>query len=375
MAGIYIHIPFCKQACHYCDFHFSTNLQSKEEMLLAISKEVILQKKYLAGEIIETIYFGGGTPSLLSSEELSQLLQTVYAHFEVAPFPEITLEANPDDLSFEKLSSFSEANINRLSIGIQSFDDNHLTYLNRAHNSQEALSCIEDARKVGIDNISIDLIYAIPSDNHDLWRKDLAQAIALKPTHISSYCLTIESSTAFGNWLKRGKIKSINDEYAAQQFEILLSTLKENGFEQYEVSNFCLPNQYSKHNSNYWRQEKYLGVGPSAHSYNGINRQFNISSNKKYVDAINQKIVPFTLDQLNHKDHINEYLLTTLRTKWGASLHKIEHTYQHDLLGVNEAYINDLLKRGLAKIENSALILTDQGKLFADKIASDLFLM
>jgi len=344
-------------------------------MLLAISKEIVLQKNYLAGDIIETIYFGGGTPSLLSSEELTRLLETIYVHFEVTPSPEITLEANPDDLSFDKLTSLSGANINRLSIGIQSFDDNHLTYLNRAHNSQEALSSIEDARKVGIDNISIDLIYAIPSDGHGLWRKDLAQTIALKPAHISSYCLTIESSTAFGNWLKRGKIKSINDEYAAQQFEILLSTLKDHGYEQYEVSNFCLPSHYSKHNSNYWRQEKYLGVGPSAHSYNGIDRQFNISHNKKYLDAINKNIIPSTLDQLGHKDHINEYLLTTLRTKWGTSLDKLQHTYDHDLLGLNEVYINDLLKRDLAKIENSALILTDQGKLFADKIASDLFLM
>jgi oxygen-independent coproporphyrinogen-3 oxidase len=375
LAGIYIHIPFCKQACHYCDFHFSTNLQSKNDLLLAISKEIILQKDYLAGDVIETIYFGGGTPSLLSSKEISQITQTIHAEFKVTSNPEITLEANPDDLSFEKLSDLSAANINRLSIGVQSFDDNHLTYLNRAHNSQEALNCIADARKVGIDNVSIDLIYAIPSEGHDIWKKDLAQAIALKPTHISSYCLTIEESTAFGNWLKRGKIKSINDEHAAQQFEILLSTLKTHGYEQYEVSNYCLPNQYSKHNSNYWRQEKYLGVGPSAHSYNGTHRQFNISNNKKYIDALNKNSIPFTLDSLSHKDHINEYLLTTLRTKWGASLDKLNNTYQHDLRSVNKVYIDELLEQQLVKIENSALILTDQGKLFADKIASDLFLV
>ena len=344
-------------------------------MLLAISQEIVLQKKYLADDRIETIYFGGGTPSLLSSKELAEILSTINMHFDVVPSPEITLEANPDDLSYDKLSSLSEANINRLSIGVQTFDDNHLTYLNRAHNSQEALNCIADARKVGIDNVSIDLIYAIPSSNHDLWRKDLAQAIALKPTHISSYCLTIENSTTFGNWLKRGKIKSIGDEYAAQQFEILLTTLKGNGYEQYEVSNFCLPNNYSKHNSNYWRQEKYLGVGPSAHSYNGIDRQFNISHNKKYMDAINQNMIPSTLDQLSQKDHINEYLLTTLRTKWGTSLDKLKDVYQHDLLELNKNYINDLLKQDLARIDNAALILTDPGKLFADKIASDLFLM
>ena len=344
-------------------------------MVEAISQELILQKNYLENDKIETIYFGGGTPSLLSFEELYQLLRVINDNFEVVPLPEITIEANPDDLSIEKLSLFSEAGINRLSIGVQSFDDNHLTYLNRVHNSKEALDCVEHARQVGIDHISVDLIYAIPSNDHRIWEKDLAQVIALKPGHISSYCLTIENSTAFGNWLKRGKIQPISEEYAAQQFEILLSTLSSNGYEQYEVSNFCLPNQYSKHNSNYWKQEKYLGVGPSAHSYNGINRQFNVTHNKKYLTALDQKRVPFTLDELNHKDHINEYLLTTLRTKWGIDINRLRATYQFDLLAIHESYIKSLIDDQLAEIRNEALILTNKGKLFADKIASDLFFM
>ncbi len=350
-------------------------MSSQKQMIDAIAQEIVLQKEYLESDQVETIYFGGGTPSLLSSSELRQLLGRVYGTFDVVPTPEICLEANPDDLTQEKLSEMFESGINRLSIGIQSFDDGHLTYLNRAHSRKEALNCVSDARQAGIDNISIDLIYAIPSHGHDVWEKDLAQAIALRPEHISSYCLTIEGRTAFGNWLKRGKIKPINEEFAAQQFEILLSTLNSNGYEQYEISNFCLSHQYSKHNSNYWKQEKYLGVGPSAHSYNGISRQFNISHNKKYLSTISQGDVPFTLDSLSHNDHINEYLLTTLRTKWGTDLNNLKEKYATDLLAVQGDYIEGLLTKELAMIDSNALILTDKGKLFADKIASDLFFM
>jgi len=375
MAGVYLHIPFCKQACHYCDFHFSTNTSSQKRMVNAISQELILQKDYLGNDKVETIYFGGGTPSLLSAEELRHLLETINNNFEISSSPEITLEANPDDLNFQKLRNLAKVGINRLSIGIQSFNNEQLSYLNRAHNSQEAKDCVGNAREVGIDNISIDLIYGIPSNNHDNWNNNLAQALALHPTHISSYCLTIENKTAFGSWLKKGKIQPINEEYAAQQFEILLSTLDDNGYEQYEISNFSLPDQHSKHNSNYWKHEKYLGVGPSAHSYNEINRQFNISNNAKYMDAIEQSEVPFNLDELAHKDHINEYLLTSLRTKWGVDLNKLKEKYQADLLNANQGYIQDLLNKGLASSNNNTLILTNKGKLFADKIASDLFFM
>lgn len=344
-------------------------------MVDAIASEIILQKNYLGDHRIETIYFGGGTPSLLKSEEVYQLLQIINNHFKVISLPEITLEATPDDLTEAKLRALAQLGINRLSIGIQSFDDNHLEYLNRAHNSNEALNCASLARQAGINNISIDLIYAIPSNNHKIWKRDLAQAIGLRPTHISSYCLTIENKTVFGNWLKKGKIQPISDEYAAQQFEILLKTLSDSGYEQYEVSNFCLHKQYSKHNSNYWKQEKYLGVGPSAHSYDGINRQYNISHNKKYLDAIEQGNIPFTLDVLDRKDHINEYLLTTLRTKWGTDLNVLKEKHNHDLLIVHDKYIQKIIRKELAILVGSFLILTNKGKLFADKIASDLFLM
>ncbi len=375
MSGIYIHIPFCKQACHYCDFHFSTNLNLQESMVDSIASELRIQKDYLGGHRIETIYFGGGTPSLLTSEQLSGLLNTINEHYQVAPTPEITLEANPDDLTARKLDMLARVGINRLSIGVQTFDDRHLKYLNRAHNSEEAIECVAQAKGVGIDNISIDLIYAIPSSDHEVWKRDLAQAIALNPTHISSYCLTIENKTAFGNWLKKGEILPINDEYAAEQFEVLVKTLGDSGYEQYEISNFCLSDQYSKHNSSYWKQEKYLGVGPSAHSYNGVNRQYNISHNKKYLDSIELGNVPSTLDVLDHKDHVNEYLLTTLRTKWGTNLEVLKEKHNHDLLTIHREYINDILAKKLALIEGQSLVLTNKGKLFADKIASDLFLM
>jgi oxygen-independent coproporphyrinogen-3 oxidase len=375
MAGIYLHIPFCKQACHYCDFHFSTNTKLRKDVVEAISKEIKIQEDYLLGDTIETIYFGGGTPSLLLKDELKYLLDTISSNYEVSTTAEITLEANPDDLTKDKLDQLSSLGVNRLSIGVQSFDDSHLTFLNRAHTSTEALSCIENARNVGINNISIDLIYAIPSDDHSIWEKDLKQALALKPDHISSYCLTIENKTAFGNWLKQGKIAPISDEYAAQQFEILTEVLDRNGYEQYEVSNFCLPQQYSKHNSNYWKQEKYLGVGPSAHSYNGINRQYNISNNKRYVEEIGKGITPFTLDELDREDHINEYLLTTLRTKWGVNLNKLKKKHNDDLLERHREYIDDLIEQELAVLDKENLTLTNKGKLFADKIASDLFLV
>ena len=375
MAGIYIHIPFCKQACHYCDFHFSTNSSKQHEMVCAIAKELQIQKDYLGHNIIETIYFGGGTPSLLSKEDLNIILGAVRQNYKVSDSPEICLEANPDDLSNEKFVELADAGVNRLSIGIQTFHDEHLAYLNRAHSSQEARACVDRARSSGINNISIDLIYAIPSSDHQIWEEDLAQAMALKPDHISSYCLTIENKTAFGNWLSKGKIKPINEEFAAQQFEILIETMYDNGYEQYEVSNFCLPNQYSKHNSNYWKQQQYLGVGPSAHSYNGVHRQFNISHNQKYLSTMALGEIPYTLDILNDKDHINEYLLTSLRTKWGADMTFLKTKHGYDLLHDQEEYLEELRGKELAIIQNDTLYLTNRGKLFADKIASDLFLV
>lgn len=374
MAGIYIHIPFCKQACHYCDFHFSTNPDGKQAMVAAIGRELEWQKNYLGPEKVGSIYFGGGTPSLLDAGELGYLLDIVARHFVWEEEVEITLEANPDDLTGEKLRGFRQAGINRLSIGIQSFDDNHLQYLNRAHNAGEARAALERAREAGFDNVSIDLIYGIPSAGDTVWKSDLAHAIALRPEHISSYCLTIEPRTVFGQWLKKGKIKAPDDEFEARQFEILLETLTRAGYEQYEISNFSLPGYHSRHNSNYWKQQKYLGAGPSAHSYNGKLRQYNVRNNAQYLKAIEREEIPFEPDNLEQKDHLNEYIMTSLRTKWGCDLLKVETDFSLDLWDRNRPYLEGLMENQLIKLDRNHIILTDSGKLLADRIASDLFM-
>ncbi|MEL7146539.1 MAG: radical SAM family heme chaperone HemW, partial [Bacteroidota bacterium] len=279
MAGIYIHIPFCKQACHYCDFHFSTNLKHKDSLLEAIIRELDLQQNYLAQEKVSSIYFGGGTPSILHSGDIDKIIDRINTHHQVTTDVEITLEANPDDLTKKKLRELSDAGVNRLSIGIQSFHDQHLRYMNRAHNAKEASQCVEWAYNTGIKNLSIDLIYGIPANDHQIWRRDLELAVSLPVNHISAYCLTIEPDTAFGRWVAQNKMAEAGEEFSAEQFELLLDTLNQHGFEQYEISSFCKDKQYSRHNSSYWLQKKYLGVGPSAHSYNGGSRQFNVSHN------------------------------------------------------------------------------------------------
>ncbi|MCF0056985.1 radical SAM family heme chaperone HemW [Dyadobacter sp. CY356] len=371
---LYIHIPFCRQACHYCDFHFSTNTKNKHAIVEAIAREIVIRKNYLPSNELETIYFGGGTPSLLDESELRFLMETIDSHFKVKENAEITLEANPDDLNREKLVQFYNAGINRLSIGIQSFHEPHLKHLNRIHDSYEAGNCVKLAQEVGIINISIDLIYAIPAPDHTILESDIQKAFELNVAHISAYCLTIEPQTAFGSWLKKKKIKPIDEEFAAQQFEILTAGLAANGYEQYEISNFARSGIYSRHNSSYWKQHHYLGVGPSAHSYNGVSREYNVSNNAQYLAAIQQDKIPSTIEILTSADQVNDYLLTGLRTKWGceiSTLNKLSHN-QFELL--NRAEISMMAQKGWLFIDNGTLLLTQAGKLFADRVASDLFL-
>ena len=344
-------------------------------MIDALCKEIKLQKNYLDGEPINTIYFGGGTPSLLEQGQIASLLGTIHDHYAVASDTEVTLEANPDDLSYDKLKSLHQAGVNRLSIGIQTFNEQSLIYLNRAHNQRQAYECLHNAREVGFSNISIDLIYAIPASGHDIWIADLEEALKIHPEHISSYCLTIEPQTAFGQWLKKGNMPPIDEEFSAQQFEILMQTLDQAGYEQYEVSNFCLPGFYSRHNSGYWQQKKYLGIGPSAHSYNGVMRQYNISNNPKYLRQIATGEVPYESDILDVNDMINEYLLTTLRTKWGADLSRIKESWDYDLQSDQQLYINQLMNKKYAVVEDGHLRLTRAGLLLADQISSDLFVI
>lgn len=374
MAGIYFHIPFCKQACYYCDFHFSTNLSYKEEMVRALGRELILQREYITAPI-DTIYFGGGTPSLLSENELNFLLNEVNKNFQVNPDAEISLEANPDDLTQEKIKGIRQIGINRLSIGIQSFDDRILTYLNRAHTAISAVECVALAQEAGFDNISIDLIYAIPGMSHDDWIGNIKKAIKLEVTHVSAYSLTIEEKTAMGRWAAKGKISAIPDDIAAEQLDVLITALENAGFEQYEVSNFALPGRYSKHNSSYWKQQPYLGIGPSAHSYNIETRQFNIKNNHLYIKALKEANIPATVEQLSREDRVNDYLLTTLRTSWGTNLEKLKNEFEYDLETVHQVYLEKLISQNLAKLDRSNLILTRAGKFLADKISSDLFLL
>jgi len=373
MAGLYFHIPFCKQACHYCDFHFSTNQTLKQELINQLVTELALQKDYLQGELIETIYLGGGTPSLLTAQELELLFTSIQKNYQVATDVEVTLEANPDDLNSQKLNEMKVAGVNRLSIGIQSFDENVLKFLNRAHNAAEALGCVNAAHKAGINNISIDLIYSIPGQDEEMLQKNLAIALALRPNHISAYSLTVEEKTVFGRWASKGELLAMEEDQSAQQFELVMDSLTQNGYLHYEISNYCLPGFQSKHNTSYWKGKKYLGLGPSAHSYNGGTRQFNISNNHLYLKSIQKGIVPFEQEVLTNENKINEYLFTSLRTEWGCDLNYLAEQFGHDLATQNKPYLNQLVASNLITLIDNTITLTRAGKLLADRIASDLF--
>jgi oxygen-independent coproporphyrinogen III oxidase len=371
---IYIHIPFCKQACHYCDFHFSTNLVQKEKMVESICQEIELKKKYLLHNSLESIYFGGGTPSLLTENDLEKIFQTIRSNFTISENAEITLEANPDDLSVINLAVFKKVGINRLSIGIQSFNENHLKFMNRAHNANEALNCVKYAQNAGFTNISIDLIYSIPSENHDILKQDLEIATKLGVNHISAYCLTIEPKTTFGYWVKTKKMAPMDDNFASEQFEILVNSLAKNGFQQYEISNFARNNQISKHNSNYWFGTNYLGIGPSAHSFNGKSRQFNIANNSLYIKGIENCNPNFEIEILSEKDKTNEYLMTSLRTIWGTNLSKLHKISKGKFIAQNNEVLNKYIDKKWLLFSENTLKLSEKGKYFADLIASDLFI-
>lgn len=374
MSGIYIHIPFCKQACHYCDFHFSTSLRKKEEMLLALAKELELRKDELQDKTVETIYFGGGTPSLLSSQEIQDLLNVIYQNYKVSASPEITLEANPDDLDALKIQQLADSPVNRLSIGIQSFFDDDLRDMNRAHSSTEAKKCLELASRL-FDNITVDLIYGIPTMSVEKWKENLQLAFNYGVKHISSYALTVEPKTALAGFIKKGNYPSIDDALALEHFNILVSETQAKGFIHYEISNFGKPNYFSKHNTSYWQGQPYIGIGPSAHSFNGNSRRWNVSNNPKYIKAIQDNNLPLTVEKLSTRDCYNEYVMTGLRTFWGISLSKIEtdfgKSYKTYLLKQSQRYLNE----DLLYLEEDKLKITPQGKFLSDGIASDLFMI
>ena len=374
MAGIYIHIPFCKQACHYCDFHFSTNTGLKHQMVRMICKELELQQDYLGPEsIIHSVYFGGGTPSLLEATEIEQILDAVHTYYRLE-LQELTIEANPDDLHPDKLLDLKKMGFDRLSIGVQSFDDRVLRFYNRAHSAQESLAVVDKAQQAGFEKLSIDLMYGFPQADHALWINDLAKAIQLDPGHISSYALTVEPDTALGRWMAKGKFAPASEDFIAEQFEIMQEELGNAGYVQYEISNFGRPGAFAIHNTNYWMGTPYLGVGPSAHSFDGKNRQHNPSNNVKYIKALEQGQPIFELDEIEPIDALNEYMLTSLRTMWGADLGYIHKKYKIDVTKEKGEVIHRLEQEGWLDLKQGRLILTNKGKLLADALALQLFL-
>ena len=378
MSGIYLHIPFCKQACHYCDFHFSTSLAKKEELVKAIAKELTLRKNEVSTPI-ETIYFGGGTPSLLSIDELQFLITIISETFDVIDNPEITLEANPDDLmplvtSETIFEQYRSIGINRLSIGIQSFYEDDLKLMNRAHNAKEAVACLSEATRF-FDNITIDLIYGIPKMSNDKWLSNLETALSFGVNHISSYALTVEPKTALENFIKKGVIEAPKDDKTHEHFQLLVKTLETNGFVHYELSNFGKPNYFSKHNTSYWLGKSYLGVGPSAHSFNGLERSWNVANNAQYIKRINENSLSITREKLTVNDRFNEYIMTGLRTIYGVSLHKIEKEFGTIIYQKLLSTIEKHIEQELLVVENNRLLTTNKGKFLCDGIASDLFLI
>lgn len=386
MAGIYIHIPFCKKACHYCDFHFSTQLNSVSNFVNSLCNEIVFKKSILQTETIQTIYFGGGTPTILEISHLEKILKTIFESYSIDENPEITIEANPDDLNIEFLKELYLLKFNRLSIGIQTFNDDLLIKLNRNHLSIQSENAIVDAQKAGFANISCDLIYAYPSFNDtkiftsfDILKTDINKLISFDIEHISAYNMTIEQNTVFGKWNNIEKISALNDELALQHFDYVINTLESHKFEQYEISNFARNKHYSKHNSSYWFGKHYLGFGPSAHSFYENKRFANISNNQNYVQfwekaELHDLNSVQSVEFLSTKDIINEHILTRLRTKWGISLEFIASKMNSKQFEVFEKSINQQVKNGNLYLENQFAFLTHQGKYLADNVALDLFL-
>ncbi len=375
---LYVHIPFCKQACYYCDFHFSTNLSLKDKMVDAICKEIELQKDYLQNKKLQTIYFGGGTPSLLSGHDLEKIFKTISKFYDLSSLEETTIETNPDDITIDKINEWKSFGIDRVSLGIQTFDNDLLKFMNRAHDSNQSIKALDLLLTNNLENITIDLIYAknakefnIEKQNAIL-RNDLNIIEKYNLHHISAYNLTIEDSTVFGKWVKQKKIEPIGEDYAAEQYEILVNSLTSQGFEQYEVSNFAKNRSYALHNTAYWKNEEYLGIGPSAHSYNLDSRQANVSNNSKYIAAIESEKVPFSKENLSISDKVNDYLLCGLRTVWGIDTKKISQIVGE----IPQTFWDtlDILKnQNLIDKSQDSIKITAQGRIFSDKIASDLF--
>jgi oxygen-independent coproporphyrinogen-3 oxidase len=374
MSGIYIHIPFCKKACHYCNFHFSTSLRLKDDIIEAICKEIELRKNYLVNKTLDSIYFGGGTPSLLGVMDLEKIFEAIHSVYAVRAGAEITLEANPDDINRQSLDDFRKTGVNRLSIGIQSFFDADLQWMNRAHSASEAQSSVKIAQDAGYDNITIDLIYGAPTTTDEMWCDNIDRALRLDVPHISAYCLTVEENTALHHFIAKNKTAPPHQQKAVNQFDILMKTLDEKGFLHYEISNFAKPGYLAVHNSNYWLGSHYIGIGPSAHSYDGRSRCWNISHNKKYIDALQDPAYKSETEDLSIAMKYNEYIMTSVRTMWGIDS-DVVRTFGEEIQSYFLSEVRNLTEKEMIYPENKNYILTHKGKHFADQVAMDLFFM
>ncbi|MCA6362293.1 MAG: radical SAM family heme chaperone HemW [Bacteroidetes bacterium] len=374
MPHLYLHIPFCKQACHYCDFHFSTSQQRRGEMTAALVDELRMRKSELPAVPLETIYFGGGTPSLLNSDELLRIFDAIGEHFSIAPDAEITLEANPDDLTETYLRMLRHTPVNRLSIGIQSFRDDDLQLMNRAHTAADAKRVVQRAQDAGITNLSIDLIYGIPGLSNADWLRNLDQAFALGMQHLSCYNLTVEPKTALAWQVSKGFVQPPNDAVCEQQFILLTERAADAGFLHYEISNFSLPGWEARHNSSYWKNKPYLGIGPSAHSYNGEQRSHNIANNSEYLRRIAANQTAAIIEELSHNESYNEFVLTRLRTSWGIEDTELQNRFA-EFAGDFRTEATTWLRSGDLRFENGKWFLSASGKLLADRIAASLFVV
>lgn len=372
MAGIYIHVPFCKTRCIYCDFYTRTDMSSKQDYVSAICKEIELRKEYIGDENIETVYFGGGTPSQLLKEDFDRIFASVHRNFYVSKDAEITMEANPDDLNDKYLQMIKKLPFNRLSIGIQSFDDNELLFLKRRHSAQKAKEAVKSAKSIGFDNISIDLMYGLPNQTLDIWNKNLNEALALDIQHISSYHLIYEQGTRLYRLFKLGDVKPVDEDLSVEMFSTMIDKLSSAGFEHYEISNFAKNKLYSKHNSSYWLGKKYLGFGPAAHSFDGQNRAWNIPSISKYTEGINLGKLPLEIEYLDENTRYNDFILTGMRTMWGVDLKELERLFGSQRKEYCLKNVGKYVNQGFVTQSDNKLKLTRQGIFISDGIMSDL---
>ncbi|WP_412469380.1 radical SAM family heme chaperone HemW [Pedobacter sp. KLB.chiD] len=374
MSGIYIHIPFCKKACHYCDFHFSTSLKYADEMVEAICKEIKMKKDRTNGQV-GSIYLGGGTPSILPEAALQKIFDVIHHTFSVNAGAEITIETNPDDLTAQKLKELKKLPVNRFSVGIQSFYDEDLIWMNRAHQAKDAEDCIKRSQDAGFENLTLDLIYGYPLLTDHKWLNNIQKATELEVPHISAYALTVEPRTALAHAIKNKKQSPPNDNQSAAQFIMLMKKLADAGFEHYEISNFAKPGHYAVHNTNYWKGVDYIGIGPSAHGFNGQNRYMNPANNALYLETLGQNKLPEVVEELSLNDRFNEYIMTSLRTMWGTDLQKINYDFGVDFLEETKHNLKNFEDKNWLLIEGDNIYLSQNGKLFADHIASELFIV